>query len=110
MRFSVATCSDLPLSLQPPGKKLLASILIIPEGEGGVPAESMSGVVQGMGAVLRGRVASVSDVPTPSTEERCATSIRESHEGPVLMAINGERRKQGLEALSKLTVRPVRYF
>ncbi len=46
----------------------------------------------------------MSDVPTPSTEERCATSIRESHEGPVLMAINAERRKQGVEPLSKLTV------
>lgn len=45
-----------------------------------------------------------SDVPTPSTEERCATSICESHEGPVLMAINAERRKQGIEPLSKLTV------
>ena len=44
-----------------------------------------------------------SDVPTPSTEERCATSILESHEGPVLMAINAERRKQGIEPLSKLT-------
>lgn len=44
------------------------------------------------------------DVPTPSTEERCATSIRESHEGPVLMAINAERRKQGIEPLTKLTV------
>ncbi len=48
----------------------------------------------------------VSDMPTPSTEERCATSLRESHEGPVLMAINTERRKQGSEPLSKLTVRP----
>ena len=48
---------------------------------------------------------SVDGMPTPSTEERCATSIRESHEGPVLMAINAERRKQGAEPLSKLTVR-----
>ena len=56
-----------------------------------------------MGTLLRGRLMRASDVPTPSTEERCATSILESHEGPVLMAINAERRKQGIEPLSKLT-------
>ena len=58
---------------------------------------------QGMGKLLRGRLLRESDVPTPSTEERCATSMRESHEGPVLMAINAERRKQGIEPLFKLT-------
>jgi hypothetical protein len=58
------------------------------------------------GTLMRGRMLRASDVPTPSTEERCATSIRESHEGPVLMAINAERRKQGSEPLSKLTVGP----
>ena len=66
--------------------------------------DDAQGAVQGTGTLLRGRLMRVSDVPTPSTEERCATSIRESHEGPVLMAINAERRKQGIEPLSKLTV------
>ena len=61
--------------------------------------------LQAMGTYLRGRLLSADGVPTPSTEERCATSIRESHEGPVLMAINAERRKQGGEPFLKLTVR-----
>ena len=64
----------------------------------------LSCAVQAMGTLLRGRLMRTSDIPTPSTEERCATSIRESYEGPVLMAINAERRKQGVEPLPKLTV------
>jgi len=60
--------------------------------------------MQAIGTLLRGRMMHAGDMPTPSTEERCATSIRESHEGPVLMAINAERRKQGIEPLTKLTV------
>ncbi|BDA42917.1 hypothetical protein COCOBI_03-8100 [Coccomyxa sp. Obi] len=57
-------------------------------------------------ALTRGRLGSGlgSGGQTPSTQERCATAVRESLEEPVLLAINAERRRDGAEPISKLTV------
>lgn len=60
---------------------------------------------QAVSALTRGRLGSVgSGGPTPSTQERCATAVRESREEPVLLAINAERRRDGAEPIPKLTV------
>ncbi len=68
---------------------------------------------QVVGALTRGRLGSGQpgagsggqQEGTPSTQERCQTAVRESHEQPVLFAINAERRRNGAEPLPKLTVR-----
>lgn len=63
---------------------------------------------QAISALTRGRLGSGlgSSGQTPSTQERCATAVRESREEPVLIALNAERRRAGEEPLAKLTVRP----
>ncbi len=62
-----------------------------------------------MSALTRGRLGSGAgsggQSATPSTQERCATAVRESREEPVLLALNAERRRAGAEPLAKLTVR-----
>lgn len=59
---------------------------------------------QAISALTQGRLGSTGDAATPSTEERCTTAMRESLEGPVLMAVNAERCRTGAQPLSKLTV------
>ena len=44
--------------------------------------------MQAIETLLRSRMMHAGDVLTPSTQERCATSIREAHEGPVFIATN----------------------